>query len=116
MKRSFVISYLSIYARNTRSLINKSLSRKSSTTTFKDLIVDILIAEKPIVEPLIILLVSKLVLEIEYIFRNYYFTIIYISWKLVEKKKKSYTNIDYTITIANRTSILATSKVKINSV
>ena len=49
----------------------------------------------------------------EYVFRNYYYVITYISWKPVGEKKESYANTEYIIIIANRTFILTTSEVKI---
>ena len=61
---------------------------------------------------LIILLIFKFILEINYIFRNYYYIIIYINSKSIEKKKKIYININYIIIVIDRIFILNIIKVK----
>ena len=54
----------------------------------------------------------KSILEIDYTFRNYYYAITHISWKLVDKKKESYIDANYIIIIANRTFILVNTQIK----
>ena len=54
----------------------------------------------------------ELILEINYTFRNYYYVVTYISWKLVDKKKKSYADADCIIIIVDRIFVLVNTQIK----
>ena len=64
------------------------------------------------IESIIILLVSKSILDNDFAFRNYYYIVTYISWELTVAKKKLYVDANYTIIIVNRTFIFSIAVIK----
>ena len=70
--------------------------------SISDLVIALAADSKPIADPLIISLVFELVSDTNYVFRNFYYAVIYINWEFLNKKQEVYANTKCIIIIINR--------------